>query len=58
MKVHLFDDHSDALLHWHQAGYRDLICVHVDAHLDVMEECFDETALRAFQGAPTWTSSG
>jgi hypothetical protein len=41
----LFDDHSEALGVWRQAGLSGLTCLHVDAHLDVMEEGFDSTSL-------------
>ena len=51
MTSHLFEDHSDALLIWQRLGCRELTCVHVDAHLDLMEECFEPAALAALAEA-------
>ncbi len=41
----LFDDHSEALTLWKEAGLSGLTCLHVDAHLDVMADGFDPATL-------------
>lgn len=45
MQSYLFDDHSDAYLHWWHSGKRGMSCLHVDAHLDLMEEGFSADLL-------------
>lgn len=49
----LFDDHYQALPLWREAGLRDLTCLHVDAHLDVMEDGFTPQALAGIAAART-----
>ncbi len=46
----LFDDHCQALAVWREAGLRNLTCVHVDAHLDVMEDGFGNDTLAGLAG--------
>lgn len=41
----LMEDHCQAFGLWKQVGVKDAICVHVDAHLDVMDYGFDDEAL-------------
>lgn len=45
MECLLFDDHSESLFHWRERGLSRLTCLHVDAHLDVMEDNFSPQAL-------------
>lgn len=47
----LFDDHSEALSLWKEAGLRGLTCLHVDAHLDVMAEGFTSETLKGIAAA-------
>lgn len=47
----LFDDHSEALALWKEAGLTGLTCLHVDAHLDVMADGFDGDTLRGLERA-------
>lgn len=49
----LFDDHYEAFPLWREAGLRDLTCLHVDAHLDVMAEGFTAETLRGIGEART-----
>ncbi len=49
----LFDDHYEAFPTWREAGLKDLVCLHVDAHLDVMEGGFTPTSLEAIATAET-----
>ncbi len=41
----LFDDHYQAFPLWREAGLTGLTCIHVDAHLDVSSDGFDEKSL-------------
>ncbi len=45
MECLLFDDHSESLFHWRERGLWGLTCLHIDAHLDVMEDNFSPQAL-------------
>lgn len=51
MQSFLFDDHSDAYLHWWRSGRRQMSCLHVDAHLDLMEEGFSAEVLSGMSAA-------
>lgn len=47
----LFDDHYEAFPTWREAGLKNLVCLHVDAHLDVMEDGFCRSSLAAIAQA-------
>ena len=47
----IFDDHYESFPTWREAGLSDLVCVHVDAHLDVMRSGFTEAALASIKEA-------
>ncbi len=47
----LFDDHHEALVCWREAGLTNLVCLHVDAHLDVMETGFSQESLAGIAAA-------
>ncbi len=49
--VHLFEDHCGSYIRWKEGGYRDLICVHVDAHLDLKDEGVSREALEGMARA-------
>ena len=49
----LFDDHYEAFPLWREAGLSGLTCVHVDAHLDVMEDGFNPKILEGIKAART-----
>ncbi len=49
----LFDDHYEAFPLWREAGLSGLTCVHVDAHLDVMEDGFNPEILEKIGRART-----
>jgi len=40
------EDHCHAYGLWKEQGYQDAVCVHVDAHLDVMDRGFDDDTLK------------
>ena len=49
----LFDDHYQAFPLWREAGLTGLTCIHVDAHLDVSSDGFDEKSLFGISKAQT-----
>ena len=53
MREALFDDHSEALALWREHGLSGLTCLHIDAHLDVMEDGFNDAALAGIAAART-----
>lgn len=51
MRAFLFDDHSETYLRWWDSGLRGLTCLHVDAHLDLMEDGFNLDILSELRAA-------
>ncbi len=49
----LFDDHYQSFPLWREAGLTGLTCIHVDAHLDVSSDGFDEESLEGIAKAKT-----
>ena len=49
----IFDDHYHSFVTWRENGLRDLTCVHIDAHLDVMSRSFSDSSLKAIAEAKT-----
>lgn len=47
----LFDDHYQAFPLWREAGLTGLTCIHVDAHLDVSSDGFDQKSLDGIRQA-------
>ncbi len=49
----LFDDHYEAFPTWREASLKGLTCLHVDAHLDVMGNCFSDEVLEGIAASKT-----
>jgi len=47
----LFDDHYEAFVTWRENGLSGLTCIHVDAHLDVMSDGFNQESLNGIAQA-------
>lgn len=47
----MFDDHYESFSTWREAGLKELCCLHIDAHLDLMEDDFEPDCLAAISQA-------